>query len=376
MVLVLVTLGLFFAGWQFSSMILIPDDYQLYPEFEILEVTPDTVTLPVPPSDRQFANTRKTGRYNLLWDGGTGALGELLEDDGGRVVRTFRLQDGELPEAGTPARLDHFIYHQDPASDLGLDYEALQLDGPVGSLQAWWLEQSGDVAVLMLHGRRRGRLAETLRFLPSLQQQGYPVLALAYRNHDQSAMSPDGFYHYGASEWQDALVGLEQLRRLGYERYLLYGISMGGAVALELTKVLRERGDTLPEAIILDSPLLDTQSVMAQGARNMGIPLAEPLTRWAMWIAGLRAGVDWRSLDQRRTGTDLGVPLLLIHGSDDQTVPVSLADTFAQAWQSSLRYERVEGADHVDAWNEDPQRYERWLEAFLSEHAPVQRDPE
>ena len=42
-----------------------------------------------------------------------------------------------------------------------------------GRLKAWWIDQDSDTAVLMLHGRRRGNIQETLRALPIVVKSGY-----------------------------------------------------------------------------------------------------------------------------------------------------------------------------------------------------------
>jgi pimeloyl-ACP methyl ester carboxylesterase len=356
-------------GWHFSNALLRPQPYALMPEFEILEVGDDTVTLPVPRNSGQFADTRKQGRYGLLWEGGYGRLGEVVSDTGERVVRRLENVTGTPPVAGAPARLDVTLYHRDPLRDHGLSYEELSLQGEAGMLRAWWLEGEGDTAVLMLHGRRRADLTETLRILPTVAELGYPVLALAYRNHDRSDPSPDGFYHYGASEWRDALTGLEFLRRRGIRHVVVYGFSLGGNVAVELYRQLRAQGDDSVQALILDSPFLDVRTVVRQQAREMGLPLAEPLADWTLFVAGLRSRVDFTARDMRRVASEIDVPVLLIHGTADRTIPISLSDAFSSRVSGPIEYRRLNGVEHVEAYNHMPEAYQRWVRQFLQAHA-------
>lgn len=370
--LILIVAGVLASGWYFSSAILVPEPYGLKPEFEILAANGDTVTLPAPPNDRQFADTRRTGVYNLLWQDGYGRLGEILAADGERVTRRLTLIERRPPQAGDPARLEAFVYRRDPLQDHGIAFEDVRLEGEIGELRAWWIDQQANTAVLMLHGRRRADLRETLRIMPTLVDEGYSVLALAYRNHDESAMSPDGFFHYGASEWQDAVTGLEFLAEQGVERVVLYGFSMGGVVALELM----QHADAIPEAlavegVILDSPLLDMRTVIKQGAKKMALPFSDSLSNLALWMAGLRAGVDWRTLDQRQSAATIDVPVLLIAGTADSTVPIHLADSFAKRISVPLQYQRLEGVEHVEGWNQMPEAYEAWISEFLRQYAPL-----
>jgi pimeloyl-ACP methyl ester carboxylesterase len=194
---------------------------------------------------------------------------------------------------------------------------------------------------------------------------GLPALALAYRNHDASTASPDGLYHYGASEWEDALVGARELRARGYDRVVLYGVSMGGAVALEALKRWPADAPSVV-GIVLDSPLVDPYPVIEFGAEKAGMPLPGLLTRLGLLVAGLRTGVDYGSLRQYLSAANIAVPVLLIAGEADTTVPITAIDRFSQAVAAPLTYVRLPGVEHVEAWNHDPAAYAEWLRLFLA----------
>ncbi len=351
-------------GWRFSSTILVPKPYQLFPEFEVLEVADGQVRLPLVDGPEQFADARQQGLFNLLYEGGYGRLGAILEDDGSAVVRAFELSFGRPPRVGDPARLDNVLFWQGPA-ERGLEAEELALEGEAGALAAWWLDGGADSAVVILHGRRRGELTETLRFLPVLAER-HSVLALSYRNHRGSDPSLSGFYHYGASEYRDLFTGLEFLKEQGVERVVLYGLSTGAALVLEAIERWPAEAPEL-SGLVLDSPLLDSRTVFRVGAQDLGLPLSDRITDVALFVARLRAGVNWDGLDQRRTAGDIAVPMLLIAGTDDSTIPIALVDDYASLVRAPLSYHRVQGADHVESWNLDPERYQGWLRDFLSE---------
>ena len=353
-------------GWAFSNRILVPADYSLMPEFEVIAVAGDRVTLPAVDDPAQFARVRKEGVFNLLYEDGYGRLGPVLEDGGDRVVRAFELLSGASPRPGQPARLDTFLYWGGP-DERGIEVEELTLEGEAGALKAWWARHDPAAAVLILHGRRRGELVETLRFLPALLEQDRSVLALAYRNHRGSDPSADGFYRYGASEYQDVLTGVDFLARQGVERVVLFGISTGAAVALEAIKRWPQGRPELA-GIVLDSPLLDPRTVFRQGAP--ALPFGNLITSAALLVSRLRSGVNWGRLDQRRGAGDIAVPVLIVAGHEDGTVPIGLVEDFASRLRAPLTFHRVEGADHVESWNLDPERYERWLRTFLSTVLP------
>src|SRR5690606_25867900 len=219
---------------------------------------------------------------------------------------------------------------------------------------------------LVLHGRRRGELIETLRFIPALHDLGLHVLAQSYRNHDASDPSPDGLYHYGASEWEDALAGARELAARGVDRVVLFGVSMGGAVALE---ALERWGPDLPEVIglVLDSPLVDPYATVELGAVKAGLPAPALLTRLALKVAGWRTGVDFGSLVQARSAARVPVPVMVVAGTADSTVPIASVDEFVDALRVPVTYHRLEGVEHVEAWNRSgADRYAAWLRAFVA----------
>lgn len=331
------------------------------------------VVLPAPPPDPpQHADTRLRGAFGLVWEGGHGVLGDVLADAGGRVVRSLTMVAGVAPRPGVPARMDAFYYRRDPARDHGIAFQDLRLDGPAGKLAAWYVPPDpgeravAGTAVLALHGRRRGERSETLRALPAFHEVGAPVLALSYRNHDASDASPDGFYHYGTSEWQDAIVGARALAERGAKRIVVFGISMGGAVALEAAKCWPS---DLPPLVglILDSPLVDPEAAVRTAARRARLPFPAAFARAVMLVARWRAGIDLAALRQVDGVARWHAPVLLIAGTHDTTVPIETIDAFAAALHAPLAYRRLDGVQHVEAWNHDPVRYGAWLRAFVQE---------
>lgn len=415
-VVLAVLAALFALGWVLSSRVIVPAPYSLMPEFEIvavepLEPVPDpgaadpepqgaaatepapnalAVTLPVLEDPNQHADTRVEGTYGLLWDGGYGLLGAVLsasavdpmlgeaseagaddEDDAitadatATITRAVTVVEGVVPAAGAPARIDNFVYRRDPRSDFGIEYEELVLAGEHGGLRAWYVPAEGRTAVLLLHGRRRGELIETLRMIQPLHEMGHDVLALAYRNHDESAASSDGLYHYGASEWRDAIAGARLLGERGADRVILFGLSMGGAVALE---ALERWTAELPEPIgvILDSPLVDPFAIVEVGAVKAGLPLPGLLTRVALLVAGWRTGTDFGELRQASSAGTVPVPVMVFAGVQDTTVPVASVDEFTAALRTPLTYHRLPGVEHVEAWNHDPDAYAARLATFVA----------
>lgn len=354
--------------WRGSSLLLVPRPYALMPEFTILGYADGEVTLPPPRSARQFADTRREGVYGLLWRGGHGRLEAVVRDDAEGVVRPLSIVAGAPPRAGDPARMDNFIYRRDPRQDLHLAFEDVTVQSDVGGLAGWWLAGAPEkrTAVLVVHGRRRGERCETLRALPPVVAGGRSALVLAYRNHRDAPPSPDGFYHYGETEAADVMAGVRFLAGQGARRVALFGFSMGGAAVLEAVKRWPPDAPGLA-GLLFDSPLVDPAASTVARLVNAGLPFPKTWARASLTVAAWRSGVNWESLDQRRSAGQVPVPVLLIAGTRDRTVPVAAVDDFAARLTGPVRYRRVEGADHVEAWNLDPDAYAGWVRDFLDE---------
>ncbi len=360
---------------RMTTRFVVPRPYALMAEFEVLAVqgAPDaiTVTLPAPgPNAPQHAQTRASGTYGLVWEGGHGLLGDVIADDGARIERSLTVIEGAPPRRGGAARTDAFVFRRDPLRDHGIAFEDVRLEGRAGALAAWYVPAEGSTAVLLLHGRRRGERKETLRVLPTLHELGMPVLAMSYRNHDASDPSPDGLFHYGASEWEDALVGARALTERGATRIVAFGISMGAAVALEAIR--RWPADLPPvAALVLDSPLVDPAAAVRLAAERAGIPFARAAARLVTRAARLRTGVDFADLRQEARAHEIDVPLLLVAGTADTTVPIDAIDRFAARVRAPLEYLRLDGVEHVEGWNAGPAAYDAALRGFLTGAAGV-----
>ena len=112
---------------------------------------------------------------------------------------------------------------------------------------------------------------------------------ITYRNDEEAPASPDGFYQFGETEWQDLEAAAQYALQQGAEELILVGYSMGGAI---VTNFLYE--STLAERVrgaILDAPALNFEALIDHGASQRGVP--SPLTAVGKFIAGFRFDIDW-----------------------------------------------------------------------------------
>jgi pimeloyl-ACP methyl ester carboxylesterase len=277
------------------------------------------------------------------------ALGPQLDALGGEVVR-IRSRDGlRLSARWLP-----------PASSgRGADWRPDASEG-----------------ILLLHGWSGSVAPDAVEFAPFLCRTA-GVLALDFRGHGESDPSPTTF---GLREVDDVAGALAWLGERGIRRVCLFGTSMGGITALASTVVL---GDGSMPAADADAattvapeppPRPDIIAVVAEsvppelpvGIRNrLSGPLRDIVARQLFASAARRLGADPRATEPIRIIHLVDVPVLLIHGDADETVPLADGDRLAAAGGERTERWVVAGASHSGAHAAAPDAYEERVTAFL-----------
>jgi uncharacterized protein len=242
-------------------------------------------------------------------------------------------------------------------------------------------------AVLLLHGYSGSITPDLVEFGPFLRRTA-GVLGLNFRGHGDSDASPTTF---GLREVEDVAGALAWLGERGVTRVAIFGTSMGGITALASVVVLGDgslpAADMDPAApvapvpaprplivaVVADSvaPALETQV-----ASRLGISLG-PLRRWTAArlfdAAARRLGGDPRATEPGRIVGLVEVPLLLVHGAADTTVPVEEGRRLAALAGPSASHWVVPGALHSGGHAAAPGEYERRVTDFLRTAFDVRR---
>jgi pimeloyl-ACP methyl ester carboxylesterase len=324
-------------------------------DVEVLAVADGEVTLP------RGAASERPGTWGMEWETGYARVGPVVATSQEAVVRPLLEVAGDL-RPGLLVAIDPFVYESDP-SNVGLEYENVIVEGPLGNYPAWRTAGEDDTWVILMHGRGSYR-RQALRALPTLVNGGFPTLTITYRN-DPGAPEGGGRYGLGSSEWEDLEAAVDYAVAEGAADVVLMGYGMGGTAA---AMFLHESAQAdLVKGLILDAPLFDVGAVVDGDARAHNVPGL--IAGWAKGLATLRFGVDWGTLNQVTRADEFGLPILLFHGDADAEAPIAVSDRFAALLPDLVRYERVSGAGHAASWNADPARYEAALAAFLEQVA-------
>lgn len=226
-------------------------------------------------------------------------------------------------------------------------------------------------AILLLHGYSGSIAPDLVEYGPFLRRTAN-VLGIDFRGHGDSDAGPSTF---GMLEVEDIAGALAWLGERGIRRVALAGTSMGAMAAITAVAILGDGSltaadaDADPTRVEVDPPRPLIVAVVADSAApEVDLPVANrmrtPARRFvaarAFDAAARRLGADPRETEPIRViGLVEPVPLLLIHGEADSTVPVEDGRRLAAAAGSSTQHWTVPGADHSASHAVAPQDYER-----------------
>lgn len=234
-------------------------------------------------------------------------------------------------------------------------------------------------AILLLHGYNGSVTPDLVELGPFLRRTA-GVLGLDFRGHGGSDDAPTTF---GLHEVEDVGGALAFLGERGVRRVALVGSSMGGITAIAAVAVLGdgrlaaadkdpaapaatvEAPGPMVVAVVADSVTPELAIVVAQRAR---IPFGRLVAGRAFGRLAKRIGGDPRETEPIAViGLLEDVPLLLIHGDQDGTVPILDGRRLAASAPEGSRHLVIEGAGHGQGHAVAPVVYEAAVTGLLRE---------
>ena len=269
-------------------------------------------------------------------------------------------------------RQRHLIYRPAPelsmqpdAPDFNLPYEEvwIPIAGSQERLHGWWIPTptpQENFAVLpeeptnilaspkvMLYlygvGRNMGDYNYLAR-VSAFRQLGFSVLVFDYRGYGLS----EGDFPNESQVYQDSQAAwdyLRDVRQIPPEQIVIYGESLGGAIALDLANRHPEAG-----GLIIQSSF----TTMADAIGHRSLLQLFPID----WLLTER----FDSLSKVRS---LQVPVLFLHGSDDSVVPPEMSQQLYEAALEPKQVFVISGADHVRIYQPGEQSYLKAIQRFV-----------
>lgn len=256
-------------------------------------------------------------------------------------------------------------YTGTPEEALGLPFQTIALETPLGPAEAWLVPAAGPEVgrAIYVHGIA-GTRENGYRQLSILHEAGWTVLMVTYRNHDGAPSAPDGRYAFGLSEWQDLEAAVAYLAPdAGGPGILVAAESMGAAVLGQFL-AQSQLADRVT-AIALDSPAISFAAVTAQLAQIRGNRLAGPTVWLASQLLPRMTGLPLAQAEVTAIYQQFPGPVFIAHGAEDAIVPIAPSQALAEA-RSAPTDTLWTGAGHLGSYAEDPASYRAALNAFLA----------
>ncbi|MEO7083571.1 MAG: alpha/beta fold hydrolase [Gemmatimonadaceae bacterium] len=255
-------------------------------------------------------------------------------------------------------------------------------DGVVIGGETFVLSRPGAPALLLIHGA--GDTPQTVRYLgEALHANGFHIEAPLLPGHGRSIQD---FAHFDADDLTNAVVAAYESLRSRHEWTAVIGLSMGGALAVQLAATHHE----LP-ALGLVAPYLGMHEEIARATATARV--------WGLLFPFVKSGegVSVRDPEERKKNLAYGVftpaalralrdtmrravaalpqvvaPTLVIQSRDDNRISVADAErAFALLGARDKRFEWTTGAAHVITVDYGRDHVFALLIAFMRARAPA-----
>lgn len=273
----------------------------------------------------------------------------------------------------------------DPAA-VGLDFREVSFPSrrhgsePVPMLHGWIVASETRPSavrdrrwVVLVHGDGANRTDHQVGMLAlarALHDAGYGILMFDMRG---CGVSADDDFTAGWRERLDVLGALDCLVAMGADRsrIAVMGFSLG-AVATALACST----PNVAAAVVCEGAFSSFE-MMLQDGLNSRIPLAGTLRHGMSAFLKMLYGYSIQQVSPLKALADSEVPVMLIHGTADEVVPVQHARMIARALGipqheidqgESERLWLPEGVAHIKAFRTNPDAYLERVLAFLDLH--------
>lgn len=204
--------------------------------------------------------------------------------------------------------------------DYGIEYKDVSfLTEDNFNLKGWLIVKDQVSPLIILCHSLGTNKSDVLEFVSFLYEAGYNLFLFDFRAHGESS----GFVtSFGYREIRDLKAAVRYLEKIGFKRFGIFGISMGGSVA-----IMAAESSKNIKAIVADTPYIDLDRTITDYA-NLLLPFfGRFLGRFAVLSYRLRFLVDSRKVSPLKIVKEISVPLFIINGGDDNRMLPSYAQS-------------------------------------------------
>jgi uncharacterized protein len=234
---------------------------------------------------------------------------------------------------------------------LGIKFENIQITTRDNiNLDTWFVPaKDNDLVskgvILFCHGNG-GNISNRISYLPIFRELGLATFLFDYRGYGKSGGSPseEGTYADVEAAWQY----LTQERQIPPQKIIIYGESLGGAIASYLAqKISQPNGNNNAGGLVLASTFTSISDRAAELYPFMPIRF---LSRFS-----------YNSIDRLPS---IKIPVLVIHSIDDEIIPFHHGERNFQVANPTKKLVRLRG-DHNGGFLDSLETYRNGLNEFI-----------
>ncbi|MFM7600443.1 MAG: alpha/beta hydrolase [Pseudanabaena sp.] len=234
---------------------------------------------------------------------------------------------------------------------LGIKFENIQITTKDNvNLDTWLVPAKdndlvGKGVILFCHGNG-GNISHRISYLPIFRDLGLGTFLFDYRGYGKSGGTPseEGTYADVEAAWQY----LTQERQIPPQKIIIYGESLGGAIASYLAqKISQQNGNNNAGGLVLASTFTSISDRAAELYPFMPIRL---LSRFS-----------YNSIERLPS---IKIPVLVIHSIDDEIIPFHHGDRNFQVANPTKKLVKLRG-DHNGGFLDSLETYRNGLNEFM-----------
>lgn len=248
------------------------------------------------------------------------------------------------------------IFHPDPLlrttpEDYDLAYQDVWIEIDREKVHGWWIPASEPSAPVLLyfHGNASNN-GDVTDLAAIFHQIGLSVLLIDYRGYGKSSST----FPNEARVYQDATAAwnyLTKIRQIKPEKIFVYGHSLGGAIAIELAIQHPKMA-----GLIVEGTFTSIRDIASQIKLLRIFPLG--------WIVTQ----NFNSITKIKS---LEVPLLIVHGTDDEVIPVMMADELFATAPEPKQLVIIPQGMHNNVHQVGGRQYLEHLQQFMQSNLPI-----
>ena len=229
-------------------------------------------------------------------------------------------------------------------------------------LRGYFKDNSSDKTAILIHGFC-GSHYNMIDFAKLFEKRGYNILVINQRAH---GISDGNFTTLGYYEGDDLKAWINFVTTIREDaKIVLYGISMGGTIVC-----MNASENCSPNVVlaISDCAFDNAYKIIFYSLKKEGIILKFFVNNFLRYSKITRE-VDFKKVDLTGKLKNTKIPMLFVHGDQDDVVPLEMVYSLSNQVPEYRRQLFISrDAKHIESYKKNPKEFETNIDKFLTKY--------